>query len=176
MDVMVTGRNIVVSSELRNYVEHQLTKIEKYAHKTLEVMFILKVEKYRHFADILVRIDDALLQAAGETDTIHASIDLAISKVEQQIRKYREKKTNHRASPTSQIAVDLPVDDLFNTVSHVHQIPLQTMAVSDAAGKMHSSGETSFLFIRDKTQRISLLQQKSDGTTVLIEPIVESRV
>ncbi|MDC4223364.1 MAG: ribosome-associated translation inhibitor RaiA [Candidatus Manganitrophus sp.] len=96
MEVMITGRQMEVTPALKEYIEGRARKIEKYSSKTTQIAFTLKVEKYRHIAEVLVRANGFLLQAEEETDEMYASVDQAMSKIERQFKKYKEKLTNHR--------------------------------------------------------------------------------
>ncbi len=96
MDVLITGRHLEVTSALRKYVENRAKKLEKYTSKATHITFTLKVEKYRHLAEVLVKVNGSILQSEEETDAMYASVDKATAKIERQLKKHKEKLRNHR--------------------------------------------------------------------------------
>lgn len=96
MEVLITGRHLEVTSALRKYVESRAKKIEKYTSKATQITFTLKVEKYRHLAEVLVKVNGSVLQSEEETDAMYTSVDKAMAKVERQLKKHKEKLCNHR--------------------------------------------------------------------------------
>ncbi|MFQ5580142.1 MAG: ribosome hibernation-promoting factor, HPF/YfiA family [Nitrospiria bacterium] len=96
MDVLITGRHLDVTPALRSYVENRAKKIEKYTSKATQVIFTLKVEKHRHLAEVLLKVNGSVLQSEEETDAMYASVDKAMAKVERQLKKQKEKLCDHR--------------------------------------------------------------------------------
>jgi putative sigma-54 modulation protein len=96
MDVLITGRHLEVTPALRSYVENRAKKIEKYTTKATQVIFTLKVEKYRHLAEVILKVNGSVLQSEEETDAMYTSVDKAMTKVEIQLKKHKEKLCNHR--------------------------------------------------------------------------------
>ncbi len=72
MDVLITGRHLEVTPALRSYVENRAKKIEKYTSKATQIIFTLKVEKYRHLAEVLLKVNGSILQSEEETDAMYA--------------------------------------------------------------------------------------------------------
>ena len=68
MRIIITGRHIAVTAALKRYIETRLTRLERYGLKVGDVQVVLTVEKYRHAAEVVFRLNGAVIQ--GKTSTI----------------------------------------------------------------------------------------------------------
>lgn len=95
MQISITFRHMEASQALRDYVDSKIGHMEKFLIKPTEVHVILSVEKYRHRAEIVLHEQN--FKAAGDevSDDMYKSIDSAISKIETQVKKHKQKLQNH---------------------------------------------------------------------------------
>ena len=92
MQVIVNGRHIDVTDALRNYAESKVKKIEKYLPGTTEAVVTLSVQKYRHNAEILIKVNGLLIQADDETGEMYSAIDKVMDKIEKALKKLTPKE------------------------------------------------------------------------------------
>ncbi len=97
MQLNVTGHHIDLTDALRSYVEEKLGKLERYFDKVGNVHVILSVEKNRQKAEATMHVNGADLFANAEDENMYAAIDALSDKLHRQIRKHKEKITNHHA-------------------------------------------------------------------------------
>lgn len=95
MNLSITGRHLEITSALRDHIKDKTNKANKYSHKIIETNVILGVEKYRHTAEINVQLNGAMLSAKEVTEDMYTSFDRALSKIERQLRKYKDKHTSN---------------------------------------------------------------------------------
>jgi len=96
MEISCTFRNMEPSTELRSYVEEKVYKIKKYFDSPVEAYIILKIEKFRHIADMTISIDGNKIKAVDESDDMYSSIDQAMDKIEEQLRRLMSRKKEYR--------------------------------------------------------------------------------
>src|SRR3989337_3131744 len=96
MNIIVNGRHLEVTSALKSYAEEKLKKFDRYLSQITEAVVTLTVEKYRHKAEVLLKVNGLLIQAEGVTGEIYSSIDEVVEKLEKQVKKYKEKMVSHR--------------------------------------------------------------------------------
>ena len=90
-------RHMESSEPLRNYAEERLSKISKYFSDPMKVSCTFAVEKIQHVAQFDVTLRNGLqLHASESTENMYSSIDLALAKMERQVRRYKDKITNHK--------------------------------------------------------------------------------
>src|SRR4030065_1511947 len=98
MNIIVTGRHLEVTAALKTYAEKKIKKIGRYLSNISEAVITISVEKYRHKAEVLLKVNGVLIQAEGVTGEVYSSIDEVVEKLGRQIKKYKEKLVSHRKS------------------------------------------------------------------------------
>ncbi len=97
MQFSVTGHHVDVTPALREYIESKLTRIERHFDHVTDLHCILTVEKLRHKAEATVALSGGKLFAEAVEDDMYAAIDAMIDKLDRQVRKHKEKLTDHHA-------------------------------------------------------------------------------
>lgn len=96
MQISVTGHHLDVTDSLRTYVETKFEKLERHFDHVTDVHVILSVEKLLQKAEATVQISGAKLFAEDHQEDMYASIDAMVDKLDRQIKRHKEKLTNHR--------------------------------------------------------------------------------
>ena len=96
MQISVTGRHLDVTTALKQYVESKFEKLERHFDHVTDVHVILGVEKISQKAEATVQISGAKLFAEDQKQDMYAAIDGLIDKLDRQVRRHKEKVTNHR--------------------------------------------------------------------------------
>jgi putative sigma-54 modulation protein len=97
MQVVVKGRHVQVSDEIRKYISEKAPRLAKYYDRINEVEVILDHESEQFSAEIIVRVipqQTFVAQATGP-DTF-SLIDGLLDKIERQLTKHKEKQRNHK--------------------------------------------------------------------------------
>jgi putative sigma-54 modulation protein len=96
MQIMITGHHMEVTPALRAYVEQKAERLERRFDHLTNVHFVLTVEKERHKAEATVHVNRGNLFADAEHEDMYAAIDELIDKLDRQIKRHKEKLTDHR--------------------------------------------------------------------------------
>jgi putative sigma-54 modulation protein len=97
MQLTVTGHHIDITPSLRDYVATKLTRLERHFDNLTDVHCILTVEKLVHKAEAVVHLGGGTIHADCVEEDMYASIDGLIDKLDRQVRKHKEKVTDHHA-------------------------------------------------------------------------------
>ena len=90
-------RHMDSSDALRSYAEERLAKIKRYFSDPLKVSCTFAVEKINHIAQFDVTLRNGLqLHSSETTENMYSSIDMALAKMERQVRRYKDRITNHK--------------------------------------------------------------------------------
>ncbi len=175
MEVIVTGRQMEVTPALREYIQDKVKRIEKYMPKTEQIVFTLKVEKHRHHAEVLTKVNGTPLQAEGETDTMYSAIEAVLEKIERQLKKSKEKLGRHRVKSEGDRrhlieAGGGPQAMEVSKVKEVTHVSITPMTVDEAALQIDQRHEKFFLFGNKENQQVNLLYRREDGTLGLVTP------
>ncbi len=95
MQLNLTGHHVEITPPLREYLENKLERLTRHFDQVLDVHCILTVEKLRHKAEATVHVSGSTLFADAIADDMYAAIDALADKLDRQIRRHKEKLTNH---------------------------------------------------------------------------------
>lgn len=91
MKLTVAGRNIEITDGIREHLQNKMDKTIRDLAEETDVHVALSVEKHRHFAEVTVKSKGFTVHSKEETDDLYASMDNALTKIEKQLRKHKEK-------------------------------------------------------------------------------------
>lgn len=173
MNIIINGRQLDITPAIRSYSEDKIKKFDKYVPNINEAVITLSVEKYRHKAEVLLRVNGIMLQAESVTEEIYSSIDEVTEKMERQIKKHKEKITSRRKD-SRQETVTAPEDTMPEPTERIilrKKLEMKPMSPEEAALQMDLAEKNFFVFINDKTSDINVIHKTNTGDCVLIEPV-----
>lgn len=95
MQLNLTGQHLDITPALRDYVTAKLEKLERHFDHVTNVNFVLSVEKLRQKAEATIHITGSQLFAEATDENMYAAIDALTDKLDRQIKKHKEKVTDH---------------------------------------------------------------------------------
>ncbi|MFT4555596.1 MAG: putative sigma-54 modulation protein [Planctomycetaceae bacterium] len=97
MDVNVSSRHGTIRPEAREHITTKVEKLLTYFERVTEINVTVNFEHEKAAVEILVDTEHKHdFVATAEGDEVSSTFDAALHKMEQQIRKYKEKLQNHR--------------------------------------------------------------------------------
>jgi putative sigma-54 modulation protein len=107
MQLNLTGHHIDITDSLRNYVEEKIQRIERHFDKVTNTHVILTVENVRHKAEATINMTGNNIFAENTEDNMYAAIDGLIDKLDRQVKKHKEKLTDHhQKDPQPQVDIE----------------------------------------------------------------------
>ena len=97
MQLNVSGHHVEVTDSMRGYVQQKIERIERHFDIVSDVHCILSVEKLRHKAEAKVNVSGGTIYAETTEDDMYAAIDGLVDKLDRQVRKHKEKMSDHHA-------------------------------------------------------------------------------
>ena len=107
MQLNVTGHHVDVTPSMHDYVSQKLERLERHFDHVTNVHVILSVEKLRQKAEATLHISGGNLFADAQDEDMYAAIDAMVDKLDRQIKKHKEKLTDHRRSEGAQVKQNL---------------------------------------------------------------------
>ena len=95
MQIELTGHHIEVTDSLRNYVNEKISRLERHFDKVSNTHVILTVEGMRQKAEATVHMSGHDIYADHTEEDMYAAIDKLVDKLDRQVKKHKEKITNH---------------------------------------------------------------------------------
>jgi putative sigma-54 modulation protein len=106
MHINITGHHIDVTPALRAYVTEKMQKLARHFDQVNSIHVILNVEKLQHLAEATVNAGGRTLFATDSAMDMYASIDGLVDKLDSQVRRYKDRITNHHHARPEQIVPD----------------------------------------------------------------------
>lgn len=91
MQINITGKNIDLTDQLKEYTNNKFQKLINHADNILSIHVTFAVQKLNQIAEAQVHLPGADFHAKSETEDMYASILELVSKLERQILKQKSK-------------------------------------------------------------------------------------
>jgi putative sigma-54 modulation protein len=96
MQISTTARHCEIDAQVREFAQQRLAKLERFARDIQEAHLVVTGEKFRHTAEITLRLKHHEMVSREESDTSRLAIELAAHRLEQQLRRLKDKRTEHK--------------------------------------------------------------------------------
>ncbi len=187
--VKVTGRHLAITDAINDYATRKIEGLHLDYPKIIEAHVILGVEKYRHWAEVvLICSNHITIEACEETNDLYAAIDAVTDKIARQMRKYKTRLLKrHRPRKedirhleetilNSEPMEDEEADDHHgHSVVRTERISLKPMFVDEAALQLEMSTRQFVVFMNARSTRVNVLYRRKNGEFGLIEPAPRDR-
>jgi putative sigma-54 modulation protein len=171
MNIIINGRQLEITPALKNYAEEKIGKFEKYVSNISEAVVTLSVEKYRHKAEVLLKVNGVLIQAEGVTGEVYSALDEVVEKLEKQVKKYKEKlKSYKKGEKRAAEITSTGIVERGNIIKH-KRFDIKPMSSEEAVDQMELLDKDFFVFSNAISGDINVVYRRKDGNYGLIEPV-----
>lgn len=101
MHIILSGHHVDITDALRNYVNDKMGRLERHFDNVTELHVVLSVEKLQQKAEATVLLSGNKLHADAIDADMYAAIDALVDKLDRQVKKHKEKLTDHHRSEGS---------------------------------------------------------------------------
>jgi putative sigma-54 modulation protein len=178
MNIAFTFKNFEPSEHLKKYARRRFEKLGRFFGKAsgLDIQVTLSVDKFRHRCDVQVSGEGLQLSAAEQTEDMYASIDLALDKLESQIKKHVSRVKEHRRQSRNAV-IDVftyhPAEDNGErVVTGTSKFEPKPMHVDEAVMQLDASDNEFLVFLNGESERINVIYRRRGGGYGLIDPVV----
>lgn len=95
MQLNLSGHHVDLTDAMQGYVENKMQRLERHFDQVTNINVILSVEKMRQKAEATIHITGHDVFANAEDENMYAAIDALVDKLDRQIKKHKEKGTDH---------------------------------------------------------------------------------
>jgi putative sigma-54 modulation protein len=186
VEFIIKSRNIELDEKIRNYAERKIkNKIVKILDKVikLEIKFIFEKNpriNLNSLIEVTIFTAGAVIRATDSGTDVFEAVDKVISKLERQVKKYREKliskgrKDNNRkkaGEPENNEQKTRSIDSkIRKTIVKTKTFALKPVSPEEAILQMELLGHDFFVFINSETERTAVVYRRKDKNYGLIEP------
>ena len=173
MKIIISGRNIDVTTGLKNAVEAKIGKLEKYFTADTEVFVTLSVEKERQKIEVTIPVKGNIIRSEQTSNDMYVSIDLVEEIIERQLKKYKTKLiAQHQSGGSFQpdfMESDYEEEEDIQIV-RTKKFDIKPMYPEDACVQMELLGHNFFVFCNAETDEVNVVYKRKGNTYGLIEP------
>jgi putative sigma-54 modulation protein len=181
MDILINGRGLDVTEDLRDYVEKKVDKLGRYMHNIGAIRVDLAEVKAssaadRHIAQLTVRNERGKLMRAEErSDDILTAVDAAIEKMYRQIDRYkgrgkRRRKGKGRDAVEVLFGVEEELDLEAGPVVRRKRFAMTPMTEGEAIEQLELLDHDFYVFYDADAASINVVYRRKDGGYGILEP------
>jgi putative sigma-54 modulation protein len=179
MQKTVTFINLDSSEPLKTYAFEKLDRFDRLLQNSAMAAVVLTVEKFRHICEISISADGFTINAHEETGDMYSAIDMALDKIEKQIKKNKE-KFKKRRSVAAKAKQPYPYEgeppvssqepDDKPKLTRIQTVQYKPMDIEEAVMQMRLINDNFLVFADAETDQINVLYRMKDGNFGLIQP------
>lgn len=171
MRCQVVGKNITITDAMKKAIEEKLSKMDKYfVINNEDVVAKVLVKTYKTAQKIEVTIHTKMMDFRAEVamEDFYASLDLAIDKLEGQMRKLKTKlcRRNKESLGESIAFENFEQDEKESAndqIVRAKEVVLKPMDLEEAITRMEALGHNFFLYKDIEDEMISVVYKRYDG-------------
>ena len=170
MKFAIYGENITTTDEMREHIEQRLSFLTKYFAVSEDTSARVTVKSYNDSLKIEVTIPTKIGICRSEVvhDDFKTGVDLAIDKIEDQIRKQKSRLSRrHKESLAA---------NFYDDNSGEADVPVKTktiyaeeMSLDEAILQMEMLSHSFFIYKDSDSQKVAVVYKRNDGQYGLIE-------
>ena len=174
MRIEIVGKNIEITDSMREKIEKKLSNLEKYLliDPATTARVVARVYPNSQKVEVTIPTKVGILRAEVVNDDFYAAVDLAIDKLEDQIRRQKTRLSRrHREHLAKAFSEEETVEETKEADIPVRTktVEAEEMELEDAIMKMELSGHNFFIYTDEESGGIAVVYRRSSGGYGLIE-------
>jgi len=183
IDMHITGKNLEVSTSVRDYINRKLGKIDRFLNNILSFDVVVAEEKtrapdQRFIVQVTLDNNGTLIRSEERGQDPYTATDKVFEILSKQIERYKGKLpySKKRGTPsirTSTAEVTAAVEaeeEPGPRVVRTKKFEIKPMSLEEAVDQMELLGHDFFLYFDPDVNKMNLLYRRKDGNYGLIEP------
>jgi putative sigma-54 modulation protein len=178
MEYKVVGRGIEVTPAMKEQAIKKLSRIEKYFDSSYPVKCVItySVGQVDQTVEINVHSKNTDLRAKVISADTYSAVDLALDKLEKQLRRIKTKKAKFKKR--NSLAEDMRLDLLeansqdnlpIEKIVKRKNLNLTPMDVEEALCRMEALDHNFFIYLDSASQKTCVIYKRNEGDFGLIE-------
>lgn len=184
MKVTYSGHNLKITDDIHAYILKRADKIKARFDGMQELNVVLKSEKHRFDAEMIVTAPRVSFYAKSETHEVLSALDIVTDKIISQVRRYRDRvKDRRNIAPHREVVARLNPDEVETSleiegtdtpvvVSTQDKFASKPLTLTEATTELQGSDSGFLLFLNAETRQVNLIyEMETKGTYGWVEPL-----
>ena len=171
MKYQIIGKNIEITEGISSALTSKLSKMDKYflINDGVECRVVCSAHNLVQKVEVTIFLPSMPLRAEVEDPDLYAAIDLAIDKLEGQMRKIKTRmdRSNNKLSLGKAIDFDQIEEEKReegkDVIVRAKSYYLTSMSIEEAITRMEALGHPFFMYLDEEDDRISTVYIRNDG-------------
>lgn len=201
MQVNVAFRHMDPSAAVTRYASEKLQHVvSKYVSgMDIDSLVVFSTERFLHVANFTVNINGMTVKCVEKNEDMYAAIDLALEKIERQVKRFKTRIRNHRpdhrqrkftlqviapgqtetVEAEPEVAEEQTLNGATEPAATNGAAPIELrrevyqapfMSTADAIVQLELRGGAFFVFTHADSENLCIVYRRDDGNFGLIEP------
>ncbi len=179
MQITITGKQINVGDNMQAYAEKNLSAVvEKYFDTALDATIVFSREGEQIKADVTVHpMTGALLKGSAQAGDAYLAFDRACDRIARQLRKYKNRLTDHQVQKVELVDMSVIEDDLEQepagtapVIIAEMQTELPICSVCGAVMRMDLADLPALMFRNSAHGGLNMVYRRPDGNIGWVDP------
>ena len=177
MEIIIRGSKLEITDAMEDYAKEKLSKLDRYLDESEEATatVLAKVHGHEQKIEVTIPLKGIILRAEEVQEDFYAAIDVAIDKLERQIRKNKTRIQSSKKKESKDFAynyideIKIDEDEEEETVVKRKKIELKPMSEEEAILQMELLGHSFYLYKDADTDKATVVYKRKDGNYGVIE-------
>ena len=167
----IVGKNITVTDSMREKIEKKLSGLTKYLIIDENTVARVVTRVYPNIQKIEVTIPTkvGLLRSEVQHEDLYAAVDLAVDKLEDQIRRQKTRLNRRHKDSLAETFIDEMEAENVDVPVRTKTIEATKMDLDEAIMRMELLGHSFFIYTDEETNKIAVVYKRHDQGYGLIE-------
>lgn len=171
MKYQIIGKNIKITEGISAAIEKKLKKMDKYflINDEVECRVVCSAHELEQRIEVTIFLPQMPLRAEVSNPDLYAALDIAVDRLEGQMRKIKTRmdRSNNRMSlgeaiDFANIEAEKELEEK-DVVVRAKSYYLTAMDIEEAITRMQALGHDFFLYLDKEDDRISVVYNRRDG-------------
>ena len=173
MKLNIRGSKIEITDAIKSYLEGKVQKLDKYFENPEEINanIVVKTKGIDQTVEITIPIKKAILRVEESNKDLYSSIDLAVDKLERQIRKNKTKIKQKNNREKFDLFIDFEVEEMEEspeTIVKRKTVDMKPMSEEEAILQLELLNHDFFVFKNVNEECTSVLYRRKAGNYGII--------
>lgn len=180
MTILYTGRKAHLTPALKDLAAGKLAKLEKVLGDILDARVILKREKHRQMAEMVVKAGSRTLTATAEAGEFGEAVGICADRILAQARRQADRRVSRRKGrgpwngrrrrlPEVIETDDRAMEEPVSEPEWLGRVPVPALSMREALRRARGQAGPVLVFRDAASRQVAVLLRREDGRLALLE-------
>ena len=179
MNYNFTGKNFVVSEELKEKCRTKLGRLERLFPNNCDAYVSFSAVKQENRIEVTIPLQRRILRAECSAADFYTAMDLAVDALDKQMVKYknrikdksrRDSAFKEEATVYNNMQEEMAAEGDAIIIEKTKKFALKPMDAEEAVMEMEMLGHVFFVFRDSRSEEVNVVYKRNNGSYGLIEP------